>query len=124
MSVEFFSRIRIKIEEQMRILSTFAAGTNTSKNDKDILLKAEYYLLRLSHVLYVNKIDSTLFRLRESQKAFLELYDRTESLPLRDHYQRIIGLLSTIQSELFSITLDENKDNEGADDPVEDRRHP
>lgn len=52
------------IEEQRRVLLTFATLNDVSQNDKALLLKAEYYLLRLSHVLYVNKIDSALFRIR------------------------------------------------------------
>jgi hypothetical protein len=55
MSEEFFSKIKMDIEEQRRVLSTFATNTNVSQNDKAILLKAEYYLLRLSRVLYVNR---------------------------------------------------------------------
>ncbi len=47
MSEEFCSKLRIKIEEQKKILSTFATRTDVSQNDKAILLKAEYYLLRL-----------------------------------------------------------------------------
>ena len=106
MSEEFLSKVRIDIEEQKRVLSTFATRTDVSQNDKAILLKAEYYLLRLSRVLYVNKINSALFRIRESQNAFPELHGKTKSLPLRDHYQRIIRLLTTIQSELVSNTVD------------------
>jgi hypothetical protein len=44
----------------------FATRTDVSQNDKAILLKAEYYLLRVSRVLYVNKANSALFRMRES----------------------------------------------------------
>lgn len=95
----FFSNVRIDIEEQRRVLSTFATRTDVSQNDKAILLKAEYYLLRLSRVLYVNKIDSALFRIRESQNAFPELHGKTRSLLLRNHYQEIIRLLATIQFE-------------------------
>ena len=51
MSEEFFSKVRIDIEEQKNVLSTFATSTDISQNDKAILLKAEYYLLRLSRVL-------------------------------------------------------------------------
>jgi hypothetical protein len=47
MSEEFCSKLRIKIEEQKKILSTFVTRTDVSQNDKAILLKAEYYLLRL-----------------------------------------------------------------------------
>jgi len=106
---EFFSKVRIDIEEQKRVLSTFATQTDVSQNDKAILLKAEYYLLRLSRVLNVNKVDSALFRIRESQNAFPELHGKTKSLPLRNHYQRIIRLLVTIQSELVSIAADKNE---------------
>jgi len=111
MSEDFFSKVRIDIEEQKRALSTFATRTNVSQNDRAILLKAEYYLLRISRVLYVNKIDSALFRIRESQNAFPELHGRTKSLPLRNHYQGIIRLLATIQSELVSISVDKNDEN-------------
>lgn len=107
MSEEFFSRVRIVLEEQKKELSTFATRTDVSQNDKAILLKAEYYLLRLSRVLYVNKISSALFRIRESQNAFPELHGKTRSLLLRDHYQEIIRLLATIQSEL----ADKNDEN-------------
>jgi hypothetical protein len=111
MSEDFFSKVRIDIEEQKRALSTFATRTDVSQNDKAILLKAEYYLLRLSRVLYVNKIDSVLFRIRESQNAFPELHGRTRSLPLRNHYHRIIRLLGTIQSVLVSIAVNKNNEN-------------
>ena len=111
MSEEFFSKARIDIEEQKRILSAFAKCSDVSQNDKAILLKAEYYLLRLSRVLYVNKIDSALFRIRKSQNAFPELNAKTKSLPLRDQYQGIIRLLATIQSELVSISVDKNDGN-------------
>lgn len=107
MSEEFFSKVRIDIEEQKRVLSTCATRTDISQNDKAILLKAEYYLLRLSRVLYVNKINSALFRIRESQNAFHELHGKTRSLLLRDHYQEIMRLLATIQSEL----VDKNDEN-------------
>jgi hypothetical protein len=107
LSEEFLSKIRIDIEEQKRVLSTFATRTDVSMNDKAILLKSEYYLLRLSRVLYVNKINSALFRIRESQNAFPELHGKTRSLLLRNHYQGIIRLLATIQSEL----VDKNDDN-------------
>jgi hypothetical protein len=106
MSEEFCSKLRIKIEEQKKILSTFATRTNVSQNDKAILLKAEYYLLRLSRVLHVNKVNSVLFRLKESLDAFPKLHDKTMSLPLRNQYQRIIRLLLTIQSALMSNTID------------------
>jgi hypothetical protein len=108
---EVFSKFRIDIEEQRIALSTFATNIDVSQNDKAILLKAEYYLLRLSRVLYVNKINSALFRIRESQNAFPELYGKTMSLPLRNHYQGIIRLLTTIQSELVSISVDKNDEN-------------
>jgi hypothetical protein len=111
LSEEFFSKVRRDIEEQKRILPMFAIRTDVSQNDKAILLKAEYYLLRLSRVLYVNKIDSTLFRIKESQNAFPELHGKTKSLPLRNHYQGIIRLLATIQSELVSISVDKNDEN-------------
>lgn len=111
MSEEFFSKVRRDIEEQKRILSMFAIRTDVSQNDKAILLKAEYYLLRLSRVLYVNKINSALFRIRESQNAFPELHGKTKSLSLNNHYQEIIRLLATIQSELVSISVDKNDDN-------------
>jgi phage gp36-like protein len=101
----------IDIEEQKRVLSKFATRSDVSQNDKAILLKAEYYLLRLSRVLYVNKIDSALFRIRESQNAFLELNAKTKSLPLRNQYQEIIRLLFTVQSELVSISVDKNDEN-------------
>jgi len=58
MSEEFYSKLRIEIEEQKKILSTFATHTNISQNDKAILLKVEYYLLRLSRVLYADKYPS------------------------------------------------------------------
>jgi hypothetical protein len=105
LSEEFFSKVRVDIEE--RVLSTFATRTDVSQNDKAILLKAEYYLLRLSRVLYVNKINSALFRIRESQNAFPELHGKTRSLLLRNHYQGIIRLLVTIQFEL----VDKNDEN-------------
>ena len=111
MSEEFFSEVKTDIEERKRILSTFATRTDISQNDKAILLKAEYYLLRLSRVLYSNKIDSALFRIRESQSAFPELHGKTRSLPLRNQYQEIIGLLATIQSELVSFTANKNGEN-------------
>lgn len=111
MSEEFFSKVRMDIEEQKRVLSTFATRTDVSQNDKVILLKAEYYLLRHSRVLYVNKINAALFRIRESQNAFPELHGKTKSLPLRNHYQGIIRLLATIQSELVSISVDKNDEN-------------
>ena len=111
MSEEFFSKVRINIEEQKRALSTFATRTDVSQNDKAILLKAEYYLLRLSHVLYVSKIDSALFRIRESQNAFPELRGKTKSLFLRNHYEGIVRLLTMIQSELVSISVDKNGQN-------------
>jgi hypothetical protein len=101
----------IDIEEQKRVLSTFATCTDVSQNDRAILLKAEYYLLRLSRILYVNKINSALFRIRESQNAFPELHGKTRSLPLRNHYQRIIRLLAMMQSELVSISVDKNDEN-------------
>ena len=103
MSKEFFSKIRIEIEEQKNVLSTFATRTDISQNDKAILLKAEYYLLRLSRVLYLNRIDSALFRVRESQNAFPELRGKTRSFQLRKQYERIIRLLTIIQSELATI---------------------
>jgi hypothetical protein len=106
MSEEFCSKLRIKIEEQKKILSTFATRTDVSQNDKAILLKAEYYLLRLSRVLHVNKINSVPFRLKESLDAFPKLHDKTMSLSLRNQYQRIIRLLLTIQSALISNTID------------------
>ena len=106
MSEEFCSKLRIKIEEQKKILSTFATRTDVSQNDKAILLKAEYYLLRMSRVLYVNKVNSVPFRLKESLDAFPKLHDKTMSLPLRNQYQRIIRLLLTIQSALMSNTID------------------
>ena len=93
MSEEFFSKVRIDIEEQKRELSTFVTRTDLSQNDKAILLKAEYYLLRLSRVLYVNKIDSALFRIRESQNAFPALHGKTKNLLLKNYYEKIIRLL-------------------------------
>ena len=102
MSEEFFSKVRIDIEEQKRALSTFATRTDVSQNDKAILLKAEYYLLRLSRVLYVNKIDSALFRIRESQNALPDSV-KTRNLLLRNHYEGIIRLLVMIQSELVTL---------------------
>ena len=104
MSEEFCSKLRIKIEEQKKILSTFATRTDVSQNDKAILLKAEYYLLRLSRVLHVNNVNSVPFRLKESLDAFPKLHDKIVSLPLRNQYQRIIRLLLTIQSALMSNT--------------------
>jgi hypothetical protein len=68
-------------------------------------------LLRLSRVLYVNKIESAPFRIKESQNAFPELHGKTRSLPLRNHYEGIIRLLSIIQSELVSISVDKNDEN-------------
>ncbi len=103
MSEESFSKFRTGIEEQRRILSIFASRTDVSQNDKAILLKAEYYLLRLSRVLYVNKINAALFRIRESQHAFHELHRKTRSLSLRNQFQMIIRLLATIYSELLSV---------------------
>ena len=97
MSEEFFSKVRIDIEEQKSALSTLATHTDVSQNDKAILLKA-YYLLRLSRVLYVNKIDSALFRIRESQNAFPELHSKTKNLLLKNPYKKIIRLLVKIQS--------------------------
>jgi hypothetical protein len=111
LSKEFFSKIRADIEEQRRGLSTFATRTDIAQNDKAILLKAEYYLLRLSRVLYVNKIDSALFRIRESQNAFPELHSKTRSLLLRNHYEGIIRLVAIIHSELVAITVDNNDEN-------------
>ena len=112
MSEEFFSRIKMDIEEQRRVLSTIATNTNVSQNDKAILLKAEYYLLRLTRVLYVNKIDSTHFRIRESQKAFPELHGKTKSMFLRNQYEVIIRKLAKIQSELASITVCKNNERD------------
>ena len=86
------------LEKKKGVLSTFATLNDVSQNDKASLLKAEYYLIRLSRVLYVNKIDSALFRIRESQNAFPELRGKTRSLPLRNHYQGIIRLLAAIHS--------------------------
>jgi hypothetical protein len=106
MSEEFCSKLRIKIEGQKKILSMSATRTDVSQNDKAILLKAEYYLLRLSRVLHVNKVNSVPFRLKESLDAFPKLHDKTMSLPLRNQYQRIIRLLLTIQSALMSNTID------------------
>jgi hypothetical protein len=111
MSEEFFSKVRIDIEEQKRALSTFATSTDVSQNDKALLLKAEYYLLRLSRVLYVNKIDSALFRIRESQNAFPQLHNKTKNLSLKNHYEKIIRLLVKIQSELASFTANKNDEN-------------
>ena len=91
--------------------STFATRTDIAQNDKAILLKVEYYLLRLSRVLYVNKIDSALFRIRESQNAFPELHSKTRSLLLRNHYEEIIRLVAIIHSELVAITVDNNDEN-------------
>jgi hypothetical protein len=102
MSEEFFSKVRTEIEKQKNLLSKFATRTDISQNDRAILLKAEYYLLRLSRVLYVNKIESALFRIKESQNAFPELHGKTMSMSLRKHYEGIIRLLATIQSELVS----------------------
>jgi hypothetical protein len=113
MSEEFFSRVRMDIEEQKSALSTFASRTNVSQNDKAILLKAEYYLLRLSRALYANRIDSALFRIKESQTAFPVLHGKTKSLSLRNQYEGIIRLLATMQSELASISVD--KDDESVD---------
>ena len=109
MSEEFFSKVRMDIEEQQRALSTFASRTDVSQNDKAILLKAEYYLLRLSRVLYVNKIDSAFFRIKESQAAFPVLHGKTKSLSLRNQYEGIIRFLATIQSELATISVDKNE---------------
>jgi hypothetical protein len=109
-SEEFFSKIKMEIEEQRRLLSTFATSTYVSQNDKAILLKAEYYLLRLSRVLYVNKINSTHFRIRESQKAFPELHGKTKSTFLRNQYEVIIRKLARMQSELASISVYKNNE--------------
>ena len=111
MSEEFFSKVRIDIEEQKRALSTFATRPDISRNDKAILLKAEYYLLRLSRVLYANKIDSAFFRIRESQNAFPELHSKTTNLLIKNHYEKIIRLLVKIQSELASLTANKNDEN-------------
>ncbi len=111
MSEEFFSKVRMDIEEERRTLPTFATRADVSQNDKTLLLKAEYYLLRLSLVLYVNKIDSALFRIKESQTTFPVLHGKTKSLSLRDHYEGIIRLLATIQSELVSISVNKNDEN-------------
>ena len=111
MSEEFFSKVRIDIEEQKSALSTLAIHTDVSQNDKAILLKAEYYLLRLSRVLNVNKIDSALFRIRESQNAFPELHSKTKNLLLKNHYKKIIRLLVKIQSELASFMDNKNDEN-------------
>lgn len=111
MSEEFFSRVRIAIEEQKRLLSTFATRTDISQNDKALLLKAGYYLLRLSRVLYVNRIDSVLFRMRESQDAFPGLHAKTRSMLLRNHYEGIIRLLASIQSELLFMGIDKDDEN-------------
>jgi hypothetical protein len=92
-------------------LSTFATRTDVSQNDKAILLKAEYYLLRLSRVLYGNKIDSALFRIKESQNAFPELHGKTKSLLLRNQYEGIIRKLAKMQSELTSISVDKNDES-------------
>ena len=73
-------------------------------------------MLRLSRVLYVNKIDSALFRIRESQNAFPELHSKTKNLRLRNHYEKIIRLLIKIQSELASLTA--NKNDENVDDKL------
>jgi hypothetical protein len=78
----------------MNVLSTFATRIDISQNDKAILLKAEYYLLRLNRVLYLKKIDYALYRISESQNAFPELHGKTRSLPLRKHYEGIIRLLA------------------------------
>ena len=75
------------------------------------MLKAEYYLLRLSRVLYANKIDSALFRIRESQNAFPELHSKTKNLLLKNHYEKIIRLLVKIQSELASLMANKNDEN-------------
>jgi hypothetical protein len=104
LSEELLSKFRTDLEEQKKILSTFATRTDVSQNDKAILLKAEYYLLRLSRVLYVNKVNSALFRLRECISAFPELHGKTRSLPLRNQFQLTIRLLTTMQSELVAIT--------------------
>ena len=111
MSEEFFSKVRTEIEAQKNALSTFAIRPDVSQNDKAILLKAEYYLLRLSRVLYVNKIDSALFRIRESQNAFPELHGKTRSLPLKNYYEKIIRLLIKIRSELVSFTANKSDEN-------------
>lgn len=112
MSEDFFSKVRIDIEEQKRALSTFATHTDISQNDKALLLKTEYYSLRLSRVFSANKIDSTLFRIRESQNAFPELHGKTRSLLLRNHYEEIIRSLATIQSELFATAVEKNDEKE------------
>jgi hypothetical protein len=110
LSEEFFSKARIDIEEQKRALSTFATRTDVSHNDKAILLKAEYYLLRVSRVLYVNKANSALFRIRESQNAFPELHGKTKSTFLRNQYEVIIRKLAKMQSELASISICNNNE--------------
>jgi hypothetical protein len=111
MSEGFFSKVRLEIKEQKNILLTFATRTDISQNDNAILLKAEYYLLRLNRVLYVNKTESALFRIKESQRAFPELHGKTRSQPLRNQYQGIIRLLDTIQSVLVSTPIDKNNEN-------------
>jgi hypothetical protein len=100
----------MELEEQKNILSTIATRTDILQNDKAILLKAQYYLLKLTRVLYVNRIDSALFRIRESQNAFPQLHGKTKSMSLRKHYEGIIRLLVTIQSELVSMNRDFNSD--------------
>ncbi|MGA7368191.1 MAG: hypothetical protein WBX01_03615 [Nitrososphaeraceae archaeon] len=45
MSEELFSKVRIDIEKQRKVLSTFTTRTDVSRNDKAILFKAEYYSL-------------------------------------------------------------------------------
>jgi hypothetical protein len=111
MSEEFCSKLRIEIEEQKIILLSFTTRADVSQNDKAILLKAEYYLLRLSRVLYVNKANSVSFRLSESLDAFPKLRDKTMSLSLRNQYQIIIRLLAIIQSEFESKIIDENDED-------------
>jgi hypothetical protein len=54
---------------------------------------------------------TALFRIRESQNAFPELHGKTRSLPLRKHYEGIIRLLATIESELVPVAADKNNEN-------------
>jgi hypothetical protein len=81
----------MEIEVQKNMLSNFAICTGISQNDKAILLKAKYYLVKLSRVLYVNRTDSTRFRIKESQNAFPELQAK-ESV-IGNYYEGIIRRL-------------------------------
>jgi hypothetical protein len=91
----FFSKVRLEIEEQKNILLTFATRTDISQNDKAILLKAEYYLLRLSRVLYANKIDSA-FRFGKTLKCFQKSMRRSVQQDLSPRDLCMVSNLRTL----------------------------